>query len=74
MEQLSEILEAEHERSQAFLHCMSKAEAALYALHGQVGNVFNEKVFTKTGVQQSEMVKLHLVLKDLAPKRGLLDM
>ena len=45
-----------------------------YALYGQVGNVFNEKVFTKTGVQPSEMVKLHLGLKDLVPERGLMDM
>ena len=44
-------------------------------LYGQVGNVFNEKVFTKTGVQPSEKVKLHLPvgLKDLVPERGLLD-
>ena len=39
-----------------------------YALYGQVGNVFNEKVFTKTGVQPSEMVKLHMGLKDLIPE------
>ena len=43
-----------------------------YALYGQVGNLFNEKVFTKTGVQPSEMVNLGL--KDLFPERGLMDM
>ena len=49
-------------QSQAYLHGMSKAaqQKLRYALYGQVGNVFNEKVFTKTGVQPSEMVKLHL--------------
>ena len=42
--------------------CLSKAaqQKLRYALYGQVGIVFNEKVFTKTGVQPSEMVKLHL--------------
>ena len=76
-EQLSEILEAEQKQSLAYLHgSMSKAtqQKLRYALYGQVGNVFNEKVFTKTGVQQSEMVKLHLGLKDLVPERGLMDM
>ena len=75
-EQLSEILEAEQEQSQAYLHGMSKAaqQKLRYALYGQVGNVFNKKVFTKTGVQPSEMVKLHLELKDLVPERGLMDM
>ena len=78
-EQLSEMLEAEQEQSQAYLHGMSKAaqQKLRYALYGQVGNVFNEKVFTKTGVQPSEMVKLHglhLGLKDLVPERGLMDM
>ena len=55
---------------------MSKAaqQKLSYALYSQVGNVFNEKVFTKTGVQPSEMVKLHLGLKDLVPERGLRDM
>ena len=75
-EQLSEILEAEQEQSQAYLHGMSKAaqQKLRYALYGQVGIVFNEKVFTKTGVQPSEMAKLHLGLKDLVPVRGLMDM
>jgi len=75
-EQLSEMLEAEQEQSQAYLHGMSKAaqQKLRYALYGQVGNVFNKKVFTKTGVQPSEMVKLHLELKDLVPERGLMDM
>ena len=55
---------------------MSKAaqQKLRYALYGQVGNLFNEKVFTKTGVQPSEMVKLHLGLKNLVPERGLMDM
>ena len=50
---------------------MSKAaqQKLRYALYSKVGNVFNEKVFTKTGVQPSEMVKLHLGLKDLVPER-----
>ena len=77
-EQLSEILEAEQEQSQAYLHGMSKAaqQKLRYALYGQIGNLFNKKVFTKTGVQpsQAEMVKLHLGLKDLFPERGLMDM
>ena len=77
-EQLSEILETEQEQSQAsgYLHCMSKAaqQKLHYALYCQVSNVFYEMVFTKTGVQQSEMVKLHLGLKDLVPERGLMDM
>ena len=44
-EQLSEILEAEQEQSQVYLHGMSKAaqQKLCYALYGQVGNlnVFN---------------------------------
>ena len=54
--------------------CKAAQQKLRYALYGQVGNVFNEKVFTKTGVQQSEMVKLHLGLKDLVLERGLMDM
>ena len=71
-EMLTEILEADPDYS----HCMSKAaqQKLRYALYGQVGNLFNEKVFTKTGVQPSETVKLYLGLKDLVPERGLLDM
>ena len=74
--QLSEILKTEQEQSQAYLHGVSKAaqQKLRYALYGQVGNLFNEKVFTKTGVQPSETVKLYLGLKDLVPERGLLDM
>ena len=73
---MNEILEADPEQRLPYLHGMSKAaqQKLCYALYGQVGNVFNEKVFTKTGVQQSEMVKLHLGLKDLVPERSLMDM
>ena len=47
-EQLSEILEAEQEQSQAYLHCMSKTawQKLRYAWYSQVGNLFTEKVFT----------------------------
>ena len=58
----------------AMMACLRQLTELSYALYGQVGNVFNEKVFTKTGVQLSEMVKLHLGLKDLVPERGLMDM
>ena len=75
-EMLNEILEADPEQRLPYLHGMSKSaqQKLRYALYGQVGNLFNEKVFTKTGVQPSEMVKLHLGLKDLVPERGLMDM
>ena len=73
---MTEILEAIPEQRLPYLHCMSKSarQKMRYALYGQVGNMFNEQVFTKTGVQPSEMVKLHLGLKDLVPERGLMDM
>ena len=66
------ILEAEQEQSQAYLHGMSKAaqHKLRYALYGQVGSPFHEKVFTKTGAQPSETVKLYLGLKDLVPEIG----
>ena len=75
-EQQSEILKNEQGQSQAYLHGMSKAaqQKLSYALYSQVGNVFNEKVFAKTGVQLSEMVKLYLGLKDLVQERGLMEM
>ena len=75
-DQLSEIIEAEQEQSQAYLHGMSKAaqQKLRYAWYGQVGNLFNERVVTKTGVQPSETVKLYLGLKDLVPERSLMDM
>ena len=31
--------------------CKAAQQKLRFALYGQVGNVFNEKVFTKTGVQ-----------------------
>jgi len=73
---LSEILEAEPEQRQAYLHGMSKAaqQKLRYALYGQVSNLFNEKVFTKNGVQPSETVKLYLGLSGLVPERSLMDM
>ena len=75
---LTQILEADPEQRLPYLHGMSKAaqQKLRYALYGQVGNLFNEKVFTKTGVhwQPSETVKLYLGLKDLVPERGLMDM
>ena len=77
---LNEILEgrveADPEQRLPYLHGMSKSaqQKLRYALYGQVGNLFNEKVVTKTGVQLSEMVKLHMGLKDLVPERGLMDM
>jgi len=43
-------------------------------LYGQVSNLFNEKVFTKNGVQPSETVKLYLGLNGLVQERGLMDM
>ena len=57
---LNEILEADPEQRLPYLHGMSKSaqQKLRYALYGQVGNLFNEKVFTKTGVQPSETVKL----------------
>ena len=57
---------------------MSKAaqQKLRYAVNGQISNLIHEKVFTKTGVQPSERVKLRLPvgLKDLVPERGLMDM
>ena len=75
-EMLTEILEADPEQRLPYLQGMSKAaqQKLRYALYGQVSNLFNEKVFTKTGVQPSETVKLYLGLKDLVPERGLMDM
>ena len=56
-EMLTEILEADPEHRLPYLHGMSKAaqQKLRYALYGQVGNLFNEKVFTKSGVQPSEI-------------------
>ena len=73
---LSEILEAEPEHRHAYLHGMAKAaqQKLRYVLYGQVSNLFNEKVFTKNGVQPSETVKLYLGLSGLVPERGLMDM
>ena len=73
---LSEIIEAEPEQRHAYLHGMAKAaqQKLRYALYGQVSNLFNEKVFTKNGVQPSETVKLYLGLNGLVPERGLMDM
>jgi len=73
---LSEIIEAEPEQRHDYLHGMSKAaqQKLRYALYGQVSNLFNEKVFTKNGVQPSETVKLYLGLNGLVPERGLMDM
>jgi len=76
---LSEILEAEPEQRQAYLHGMSKAAQqklryALYGQPGQVSNLFNEKVFTKNGAQPSETVKIYLGLSGLVPERSLMDM
>jgi hypothetical protein len=73
---LSEIIEAEPEQRHAYLHGMAKAaqQKLRYVLYGQVSNLFNEKVFTKNGVQPSETVKLYLGLSGLVPERGLMDM
>jgi len=48
-ETLNEILEADPEQRLPYLHGMSKSaqQKLRYALYGQVGNLFNEKVFTK---------------------------
>ena len=75
-ETLTQILDADPEQRLPYLHGMSKAaqQELRYALYVQVVNLFNEKVFTKTGVQPSETVKLYLGLKDLVPERGLMDM
>ena len=75
-DQLSEILDASQEERLAFLHGMSKAaqQKLRYNLYGAVGNLFNERVFTKSGVQPNEKVKQHLGLKDLVPERGVMDM
>ena len=60
-EQLCVITDAEPEYRQAFLHGVAKAaqQKLSYALYGHVGNHFSEKVFTKAGLQQPEMVKLN---------------
>jgi len=73
---LSEIIEAEPKQRHAYLHGMAKAaqQKLRYALYGQVSNLFNEKVFTKNGVQPSETVKLYLGLNGLVQERGLMDM
>jgi hypothetical protein len=71
-----EILDAGHEERLAFLHGMAKAaqQKLRYNMYGAVGNLFNERVFTKAGVQPNEKVKLHLGLKDLVPERSVMDM
>ena len=75
--QLSEITNAGPEHRQAYLHVLSSKAAQQkqnYVLYGKVGNHFNDKVVTKSGLQQSEMVKLHLGLKYLLPDSDLMDM
>ena len=55
---------------------MSKAavQKLRYNMYGAVGNLFNERVFTKSGVQPYELVKLHLGLQGLVPERSIMDM
>jgi hypothetical protein len=75
-DQLSEITGAGSEEKLAFLHGMSKAalQKLRYNLYGAVGNLFNERVFTKAGVQPYELVRLHLGLKGLVPEKSVMDM
>ena len=55
---------------------MSKAalQKLCYNLYGAVGNLFNERVFTRRGVQPYELVRIHLGLKGLVPERSVMDM
>ena len=55
-ERLCAITQAEPEPRQAYLH----GALQYYALYGQVGNVFNEKIFMKSGSHPSDIVRLHL--------------
>ena len=75
-DQLCEILEASPEERLAFLHGMAKAaqQKLRYNLYGAVGNLYNERVFTKNGVQPDETVKRYLGLKDLVPQKSIMDM
>ena len=75
-DQLSEILDAGKEERQAFLHGLSKAaqQKLRYNMYGTVANLFNRFVFTNSGVQPNEKVKLHLGLKDLVPERCVMEM
>ena len=75
-EQISEIMDAGQEERLAFLHGMTKAaqQKLRYNMYGAVGNLFNERVFTKIGSQPNEKVKLHLGLKDLVPEKSIMEM
>ena len=75
-DQLSEITQAGSEEQLAFVQGMSKAavQKLRYNMYGAVGNLFNERVFTKSGVQPYELVKLHLGLQGLVPERSIMDM
>ena len=75
-DQLLEITGAPLVERQAFVQGMSKAalQKLRYNLYGAVGNLFNERVFTKPGVQPYELVRIHLGLKGLVPERSVMDM
>ena len=76
-EQLLEITGAPLAERQAFVQGMSKAalQKLRYNLYGTVGNIFNERVFTKPGVQPNELVKRYLGLNGLVPEKNvMLDM
>ena len=69
-------MDAGQEERLAFLHGMTKAaqQKLRYNMYGAVGNLFNERVFTKIGSQPNEKVKLHLGLKDLVPEKSIMEM
>ena len=46
----------------------------LYALVGQVSNVFNKKVFMKSGSHPSDIVRFHLGSGDFVLEKSLMDM
>jgi hypothetical protein len=75
-DQLLEITSAQLVERQAFVQGMSKAalQKLRYNLYGAVGNLFNERVFTKPEVQPYELVRIHLGLKGLVPERSVMDM
>jgi hypothetical protein len=75
-EQLGEITTAEPEPKLAFLHGASKSalQKLRYNLWGQVRNLFNEKVFMKSGSHPADIVRLHLGLKNTFPEKGFMDM
>ncbi len=75
-ELLGEITTADPEHKLAFLHGASKSalQKLHYNLWGQVRNLFNKKVFMKSGSLPADIVRLHLGLKNTIPEKSFMDM